>query len=507
MVCSYSCQPLGRSKMESPPQGLETRRKLKILYVSAEVAPYAKVGGLADVAASLPQALRALGHDVRIAMPAYHLVEHDPSLQVETVLEDVEVAINPWWSKAAYMRLTHFGEVPVYLLGTDEWFNEATSSESVYTPGADQYLFFARALLQCFEAAEWVPDIVHVNDWHMGFIPVLLREQHSQGPWAGVAAVMTIHNLAYQGEYSEAILDKVGLPGSLFNLHRLEAHGRVNFLKSGCVYSDKVNTVSQRYAEEIQTAGYGCGLDGLMGHLDSQGRLFGILNGIDTEAFDPGSDPRIPHHYSAAHPEGKAECRKELLSELGLKPLKHAPVASVVSRLSGQKGFDILADIVPHLVDLPMQVVVLATGDSYIAGQMRHLEAAFPKHVRFVDRFDPELAQRLYAGSDLFLMPSRYEPCGLGQMIALRYGSVPVVRETGGLADTIHEPHNGFVFQEFSPEPFLAACVRAHQAYNSPEWPALVQRGLESDFGWAASALKYEALYKAALQRRLEAAS
>ena len=486
---------------------LEGLTRLKVLFVSAEVSPFAKVGGLADVAGSLPRALRTLGHDVRVAMPAYQLIEKDRRWQIDSVVGGVQVAIHPGWTKRAYLRETAADEVPVYLLGTDQWFNEARTSETVYRPGADQHLFFARALLTCFEATGWMPDVVHTNDWHMGFIPVLMREQHQQ-VWDSVAAVHTIHNLAYQGTFGTEILDKLGLPQALFNLHRLEAHGRTNFLKAGCVYADMVNTVSPRYAQEIQTPEFGCGLDGLMRHLHNEGRLRGILNGIDTELFDPSTDLRLPAHFSAADTAGKAACRKALLDELRLKPIKGAPVAAVVSRLSDQKGFDLLAEIVPKLVKLPMQVVILAVGSVHLAAQMRRLEAAYPRLVRFVERFDLYLAQRVYAGADLFLMPSVFEPCGLGQLIALRYGTIPVVRETGGLADTVHEGKNGFSFPDFDAPQFLEACRRAHAAYGSkPTWHALVQAGMTGSYGWDASARQYEQMYERATNSRQAQAS
>lgn len=480
---------------------------LKILYVSAEVSPFAKVGGLADVAGSLPRALRALGHDVRVVMPAYQMVEHNHRWQIDSVVGGVQVTIRPGWTKRAYLRETAADEVPVYLLGTDQWFTEARTSETIYLPGADQHLFFARALLACFEATGWIPDVIHANDWHTGFIPVLMREQHAAA-WDPVAAVHTIHNLAYQGTFGTEILDKLDLPHSLFNLHKLEAHGRTNFLKAGCVYADKVNTVSARYAQEIQTPAFGCGLDGLMRHLHQQGRLEGILNGIDTDLFNPATDPRLAAPFSAEDSAGKAICRQALLTELKLKPIKGAPLASVVSRLSGQKGFDLLDEIVPELTKMPMQVVILAVGDAHLAAEMRALETAHPKHVRFVERFDLDLAQRLYAGSDLFLMPSAYEPCGLGQLIALRYGTVPVVRETGGLADTVHEAQNGFSFPDFDAGQFLEACRRAHAVYgHKPTWNALVQTGLSGSYGWDASARKYEKMYERAMAERRAMAS
>ena len=474
---------------------------VKVLFVSAEVSPFAKVGGLADVAGSLPRALRQIGLDVRVAMPAYRMIAQDPRHQFETVVADLDVALNPVWSKPTYMsRIQH--DVPTYLIGTDEWFTESDRSESIYLSGGDHYLWFSKAVLRCFEAYGWIPDVVHCHDWHTGFVPVLMRES-LRDVWRQTASVFTIHNLAYQGEFGPEVLDKLNLPHSLYNMHQLETWGTVNFLKAACVYADMVNTVSPTYAQEIQTEEYGCKLHGLMAHLAHAGRLRGILNGIDPVEFDPSQDPRIPANYSANDPGGKKECRKALLKELGFKPSAGAPIMSVVSRLSHQKGMDLLLEAAPALFALPAQLVVLGTGDDLLALRFRRLQEQYPAHLRFIERFDVELAQRIYAGSDLFLMPSSFEPCGLGQLIALRYGTIPVVRRTGGLADTIFEGENGFVFETRSVSALVGAAERAHKAFTrAAVWREMVRQALRSDFGWSVSAREYERLYGAALELR-----
>ncbi len=475
---------------------------MKILFVSVEVSPFAKVGGLADVASALPKALMAMGHDVRIAMPAYAMIERDARWHKNRVASDVPVQMNPEWSKEAFVDQTDFDGVPVYLIGTDEWFDQSTRSDLVYLPGVEKYLFLAEAIPAVSKALNWKPDVVHCNDWHTGFLPVVLREKHAD-EWEDVATVFTIHNFAYQGEFGTEILDLLDLPQSLFHPWFVEAWGRVNFLKSGCVFADKVNTVSRSYANEIQTAQYGCGLDGLMRHLKGEGKLSGILNGIDRDVFNPETDPLIPAHFSASSPKAKAECRAALLQRLELPNDPTVPIVGVVSRLSQQKGLDLLVEAAERLVELPMTIIVQGLGDPWLAGKLRDLEAAHPTRLRFIEEFDESIAQLVYSGSDMFAMPSRFEPCGLGQMIALRYGTVPVVRRTGGLADTIFEGQNGFVFDNESTEELVFALARAAEAFRNPDlWADYVHAALTEDFGWEASAIRYVELYGQAIEAR-----
>jgi starch synthase len=329
-----------------------------------------------------------------------------------------------------------------------------------------------------------------------------MREKASPR-WDGVASVFTIHNLAYQGEFGLEALDALDLPHSLFHPDRVEAWGRVNFLKAGCAYSDRVNTVSPNYAEEIQTPEFGCALDGLMRYLASQGRLSGILNGIDTEVFDPATDPHLPARFSAQEPAGKAKDKAYLLKELGLPNLDDAPLFGVVSRLSSQKGLDLIVKAAEAMFGLPVQLVIQGLGDPAIADALRDLERRFPENFRFVQKFDADLAQRIYGGCDGFLMPSAFEPCGLGQLIAMRYGTVPVVRATGGLKDTVFEGINGFTFERQEPLALVAAVARAAEAYrNCDRWRDLMHAGLTGDYTWDRSAQRYAELYEAARAER-----
>jgi starch synthase len=475
---------------------------LKVLFLSAEVAPFAKVGGLADVAGSLPRALRALGVDARVMMPSYKMVEANPAYNVQVELPAFEVQVGPDWKQTAYLKSTSHAEVPVYLLGTDRWFCESISSQTVYLPGSDQHLFFAAGVLAACKKLGWIPDVIHCNDWHTGFVPVIMREK-DQKFWDNTASVFTIHNLAYQGEFSEKVLHQLGLSMALFNREQLETYGCVNFLKAGCVYSDQVNTVSPTYAQEIQTPDYGCRLEGLMLHLAEFGRLSGILNGIDSDEFNPETDPSIPAHYSCSDVAGKQVCKTGVLQELAMRPIEGAPLMGIVSRLSSQKGMDLFLDAAERLFAMNTQVIVQGLGDPWLAEQYRDLQDRFPERFRFIEKFDAPLAQRVYAGSDIFLMPSAFEPCGLGQLIAMRYGTIPVVRRTGGLADTVFEGMNGFVFEEKTTEEFLLTCARSVAAYTDKKvWGKLVKSAMTSDHSWDRSAKAYVALYDKALEDR-----
>lgn len=483
---------------------------MKILIVSAEVSPFAKVGGLADVAGALPKELSNLGHDVRVAMPAYPMVEDNPKYDVKPLIEDITFNMGYNSAKHAFIKQTGIGKVPVYLVGSSEYFREATESKKIYASGWEPYAFFAKATLEMLKAINWIPDVIHVNDWHTGFLPVYLKTHYAYDPaLCNVATTATIHNLAYQGEFNFDILAKSGIPEELFNMNALECYGKVNFLKAGLVFSDMVNTVSETYACEIQTEEYGCRLDGLLRYMSQQDKLRGIINGIDYTAFDPETDSRIKANFNAEDTAGKAKCKAALQKELGLTISKKMPLIGMVTRLTDQKGLDILKKAMPKLIKLGVQMTVLGTGDpayeNYFASQAKK----YPQQINATIGFDASLAQRIYAGTDMFLMPSRFEPCGLGQMIAVRYGSLPIVRKTGGLADTISEfdsksnSGNGFVFEKYDSKDLVSAVERAVQAFNSPkQWKSAVSNAMNSDFSTLRCAKQYEALYSESINKR-----
>jgi starch synthase len=474
---------------------------MNVLFVAVEMSPIAKVGGLADVIGSLPKALSRLGHDVRVILPRYRMIETYPDLKL-VELGSFEVQVGKNWRKQANLCETWIEGVQVYLIGTDEWYDKSVDNSTLYQAGGDLHLFFSRAVLASVDLTGWMPDVVHCHDWHTGFVPVLMREQAGRR-WDDVATVFTIHNFAYQGEFPFDVLDRLGLSRSLFNSNQLEAYGSINFLKAGCVFADRVNTVSETYAKEIQTPEYGCCLDGLMRHLSDLGVLSGILNGIDQEAFNPETDPALPYRYSVNDKKGKAKCKAELRKELGLER-SDGPLFGVVSRLSAQKGLDLLADCGDLFDKLSCQLVVQGLGDPWIAERFMRLEEMYPTRIKLIHEFNAPLAQRVYAGCDAFLMPSRFEPCGLGQLIAMRYGALPVVRATGGLKDTVVDGETGFVFSKPDPRELADAITRAVKLYEDPKaWNARVETVMKQDFSWTRSALQYESLYTKCLERRL----
>jgi starch synthase len=481
----------------------------RILMISAEVAPLAKVGGLADVAGALPKALHALGHDARILMPAYPMIEADTRWQMEP-LTQFEVAIRPDWTETATVsQLTLPSGVRVYLLRVGDWFANATESTKLYAVDPRAYVAFCRAAVEWLaRQSDWTPQVVHCNDWHTALVPVYLRTPRTERTDA-MATVFTIHNLAYQGVFEKEFFHELGLPDYLFDIEGLEFYGKVNLMKGALLYSDRVNTVSPTYAAEIQTPEYGERLEGLLRRLADERRLSGILNGIDYDEWNPETDPHIPAHYSATNLQGKATCKAELQRACGWQPDPSKAVIGLVSRLTDQKGLDLIKSLGAKLLQLPIQFVLLGTGDPAYERYFRSWHKRHRAMVHATIGFDNAWAHRIYAGADMFLMPSRFEPCGLGQMISLRYGTIPTVRQTGGLADSI-APYdaargagNGFVFREYKPSALYDAVRQAVEAFQDADaWQALVARVMQQDWSWSRSAGAYAALYAEALEAR-----
>jgi starch synthase len=496
---------------------------MNILIISAEVAPFAKVGGLADVAGALPKALCELGHDVRVVMPCYKMVEANPDYAVQDLYGPFSVTVRPGEKERAFVRTTAIhsrsGDIPVLLVGNvgsksrPGHFAEATDSTKVYSLSPEPYVFFCRAVIEMLRKMkdEWRPDILHCNDWQSGLIPVLARTEYRNDPViAGASTQFTIHNLAYQGNFDRHDWHVTGLSDSLYSVDALEFYGGWSFMKGALMFSDRINTVSETYAKEIRTPEYGCGLDGLMETLARTGRLSGILNGIDFDEYNPETDPRIPSHFSAQNTAGKRTCKDRLQDEIGLARDPKVPLIGLVSRLADQKGLDLIHAIVEPMLGLPVQFALLGTGDKSYEAFFRRLQERNPGQMHARIGFDTDLAQRIYAGCDLFLMPSRFEPCGLGQMMALRYGTIPIVRATGGLADSIRDYGsvpaalaNGFVFGEYSPDALLGCVREAVALFRQPApWKRLVRRAMQCDFSWSRSAVRYEASYCDALAAR-----
>ncbi|MCC7366746.1 MAG: glycogen synthase [Dehalococcoidia bacterium] len=453
---------------------------MKILFASAEVDPFSKVGGLADVAAALPPRLLELGHDVRVvtpchksAMQAFKDARHRRGVTVPLPGRDRHVEI---------ATAEGVGGVPVDLLLDDHYFGR----EAVYGEADDllRYQFFCRTIIQMITKEDWVPDILHVNDWHTAPLAFALRNLAWGNPvLRGMASILTIHNLRYRG------------PDELND-----------YLSQAIYYSDRITTVSPTYAQEILTTEGGEGLDSLL-RLRSDA-LVGILNGLNYDVYNPRTDPHIPVQFDLSCLEERRGNREALLHELDL-PAGDGPVCSMVTRLTEQKGVEIVLQALPEMLAARAQLVVLGTGDQWLEEELARLQMAHPDSVRLLAKFDEALARRIYAGSDIFLMPSRYEPCGLGQLIAMRYGAVPLGRRTGGIGDTIidadehPETGTGFLFDQFSAFALAGAVDRAVRAFRQPDhWLKLQQNGMARDYSWRASATQYIDVYIQALRAR-----
>jgi starch synthase len=480
---------------------------MNILLASAEIAPWAKVGGLADVVGSLPKALGRLGHDCVVAIPAYgYLVQELRDKIVETK-SGFSVQTNHHSKGMAVVHRVQLDEFEVWLIDGEDRFRSVTKGEDIYTPQRDDYLFFSHAILAACRVLGWKPDVVHAHDWQLGLLPAIMREVY-RWEWIRTASCFTIHNFAHQGEFGIDTLDAAGLSRDLFSYDRLETYGGVNFLKSACVYADMVNTVSPTYANEITLDEQGGRLKGLMAFMKGRGRLRGILNGIDTASHDPLTDPCLPANFSADDLSGKAECRKFLIDSLQLKADKNSLVCGMISRLSEQKGFDLLVEAAPSMIQAGAVIVIQALGSPFLAGKLAEIQRAFPGRFIHVSAFDPVLAQRIYGGCDAFLMPSHFEPCGLGQMFAMRYGTVPIVRHTGGLADTVLEGVTGFSFAARDSSQFAHAVHRAIDAHSRPSvWSSIVRSAMVSDWSWDHSAPEYVKMYQDALEARQSSAA
>ena len=466
--------------------------------ISSEAAPYAKTGGLADVVGSLPAALMAHGDEVAVVIPRYGSVELKGSRRVYDHLPI-------YLGRARYDTSIYViaDEYPLYLLDCPKLFARPGlyGEEGVDYPDNDiRFAVLARA---AFAVARFLykTEILHCHDWQTGLVPVLLRTMYASDPtFLGVKTLFTIHNLGYQGVFPRKALAEVALDPSVYRPDGIEFFGQISYIKGGIMYADALNTVSPTYAREIQTPEFGSGLDGaLRARADV---LTGILNGVDYREWNPETDQFLPAHYSPEDLSGKRICKQELLAEFGLRVgAMQRPVLGIVSRFTEQKGTNLVAQIALELVAEDLYLVALGTGEPEYEEPFRRLAAAHPDRIGFRTGFDNSLAHLIEAGADIFLMPSRYEPCGLNQMYSLRYGTVPVVRATGGLNDTIEEG-TGFKFAEYAGPALLAAIREAAQAFADAEgWKAMMRRGMQKDFSWGRSAAAYSALYRRLLGR------
>jgi len=482
---------------------MQYEQPLRVLILAAEIVPFAKVGGLADVVGALPKALHALGHDVRLVMPRYRQVDPE-RFHLNTVLDALTVQVGDFQLQTSVRQGEIGDHIPVYMIDAPRFFDR----ENIYgyIDDGERFILFCRAALELARALNWSPDIVHCNDWHTGIVPNWMHTVYQDDPFfSDTATVYTIHNLAYQGIFGYRILEVAGVAANGFLYPQIaELANVVDIMGRGILFADAVTTVSERYAQEILTPTFGEKLDHLL--RSRRDRLFGILNGIDYQEINPSTDRYIHTQFDVHSLEKRAENKRDLQQFAHLPVRDDVPLLAMISRLTDQKGFDLLSQVIQPLITQGVQFVVLGIGDQHYHELFQNLAARYPERVAIFLTFNAELAQRIYAGSDMFLMPSRFEPCGLSQLIAMRYGCVPIVRSVGGLADTVQEydPHtntgNGFAFSSYDPWELFAAIVRALTVFRFKDaWRTLQIRGMEADHSWHASAVRYVEVYRNAL--------
>ena len=486
---------------------------MHIVFAASECVPFAKTGGLADVVGALPPELVKLGHQVTVYVPLYKTVR--PFLPEELTFAVRSITIPfPYYNRFAGIVDGGIRDgVQYYFVDCPELFDR----DGIYGPktgagdfgdNAERFGLFCRAVLEASKQLG-VPEIFHVHDWQTALLAVMLRSVYYFDPALRTAAlVLTIHNAGYQGWFPPKTIEQLLLPWDLFTMEKVEQYDTFNFLKGGVYFSDYLTTVSPTYAKEIQTTEFGAGLEPLLSrrHWD----LRGILNGVDYSKWDPAHDPKLAAHYSLEKLDGKVECRKDLLHAFGLEDVPDAtPVIGIISRFATQKGFDFVAQIADRMMERDLAMVVLGTGEPYYEGFFRNFAARWPKKVSVQIKYDDALAHKVEAGSDMFLMPSRYEPSGLNQMYSLKYGTVPVVRATGGLEDSVQEWNaaagtgTGFKFYGYNPWDLLAAIDRALAAFQEKDgWRTLMRNGMVKDYSWEHPAREYVEVYEEVLRRR-----
>jgi len=482
---------------------------MKILFVASECAPFAKTGGLGDVVGALPKALAAAGLDVRVVLPLYAGIDWN-------ALERLEGTLGvPMWSGTAWcgVRLGRLpgSRVPVYFLDHRHYFDRpylyGTPGEG-YADNLERFSFLSRGALELCKALGWIPDVLHAHDWQAALAPVYLNTVEWAQPLHGTASVYSIHNLSYQGVFDPGAMPVTALGWEHFHDHAFEHFGTLNLTKAALYHSTLLSTVSPTYAREVQTSAYGAGLDGVL--RERSGDLHGILNGIDVVEWDPAADPRLPAHFAAHDLSGKRACKAALQREAGLPERPEVPVFALVGRLVAQKGIDVLAQILPHVLDWDLQVVLLGTGEPDAERYLAWLASQRPDRLRAWIGFDDARAHRIEAGADFFLMPSRFEPCGLNQMYSLRYGTLPIVRATGGLADSVQGYEQasgegtGFVLHDLTPDSLGDTIGWALATwYQRPAHVAAMRvRAMRQDFSWERAASAYGELYRTAYARR-----
>jgi starch synthase len=460
--------------------------QMKIFLAASEVVPFAKTGGLADVAGALPLALKDLGQEVIIAMPRYKAIS-EARFKIERLSGNI-----------SYSTLGK--DIKVYFIENNKYFNRDGlygDKTGDYKDNLDRFSYYCKRALELLKEIQFKPDIIHCHDWQSALIPVYLKKLYAKDSFfKNTKTMLTIHNIGYQGLFPKEEFAKLGLDWSLFDMEMLEFYGKVNILKGGIVFADLITTVSQTYSKEIQTKEFGFGMEGVLNK--RRDSVFGILNGLDYSIWNPETDKFILKNYSLQNLQDKYQNKEELQKICKLPTKEDVPLFGIVSRLVEQKGFDILAEAIESIMKMNLQLVILGTGDQKYHLLLEGIAKKYPKVFFLHLKFDDPLAHKIYAGSNIFLMPSKYEPCGLGQMISLRYATIPLVFKTGGLADTVNAD-NGFVFDNYKKEDLIKTIKQAIGAYkNKNKWNMLLQKAIQYNFSWQESAKKYIQLYEKA---------
>ncbi len=483
---------------------------MRVLIASSEIVPFAKTGGLADVTGSLPKALRRIGVEADIVLPLYRTVDRE-RFPLSQSGPPVRVPLGHREETGVIMETDAGDGVRAYLVRNDRYFDREFyygTKDGDYVDNCERFASFCRAIMEWIGRSDRPYDILHSNDWQTALLPAYVKTLYSrEKAFRSTGTVLTVHNVGYQGLFWNHDLPITGLGWELFTPKGVEFYGKLNVLKAGLVFSDILTTVSDTYSREIQTAEYGHGLEGVL--YERRADLFGILNGVDYEDWSPETDPLIAARYSREDLVGKRACREDLLAEFGWTGPVNEPVIGVIGRLTAQKGFDLIEQVGEWLATQPVRVVILGTGERKYEEAMNKLGSLHPDRISLRFAFDNRLAHKIEAGSDIYLMPSRYEPCGLNQIYSLKYGTVPVVRNTGGLADTVvdadEDPDRGtgFKFNGYDTAEMKDALRRAMAAYaDRPRWKEIVKRGMAKDFSWEASARRYVSAYDKALRKK-----
>ena len=488
---------------------------MNVLFATPEVAPLAKTGGLADVSSALPKSLASAGHELTVVMPFYQETRARAGDAVDTGLT-LQIPVGDRRAEATIYRSTLAGsDVPIYFVANDEYYGRPGLFQDDYgndfADNSERFIFFARAVCELARHLDVTPDVIHCNDWQTGLVPVYLRTLYrDDDTLRAVGSLLTIHNIAYQGLFWQWDMKLTGLDWGLYNWRELESHGKLNFLKGGIVFSDVVSTVSRTYAGELLSEPSARGLSGVL-----QGRqadLYGIVNGVDYSVWNPAADPLIAAPYTPEDLAPKQQCREALRQAAGLRPDGDGvPVLATVSRLAAEKGIDILLAVLDRLLERNVQVVLLGTGSKHYEAALSHVASRYPDRAAALLKFDDSLAHTVIAGADMFLMPSMTEPSGLTQLYSMKYGTLPIVRRTGGLCDTVAPYYpgapvdhaTGFAFDDFSPDALLGAIDLALETHSQPDtWQALMRTAASQDWSWSRSAQSYAALYSLAMAKR-----